>query len=64
MLVDFCGTRCRVSMVNDCRARIVPLSRTKVEIKTLGGAEVTFERPQEAYNISPNSPLEIIGFQP
>lgn len=61
-LVKFCGHDCRVVMVNDCRARLVPLTRKAVKIETLGGKEVIFERPMEGYNVSPNAELEIVGF--
>jgi hypothetical protein len=62
--VMFSGHECRVAMVNDCRARLVPLTRKAVKIETLDGKEVNFERPMEGYNVSPNSSLDIIGFDP
>lgn len=61
-LVRFEGHECRVTFVNDCRARLVPLARKAVKIETLDGTQVAFERPQAGYNISPNSDLEIVGF--
>lgn len=63
MIVDFSGIRCKVVYVSDCRARLVPLTRKAVKIETLGGKEVTFDRPMEAYNVSPNAEVEIVGFE-
>lgn len=60
--VIFAGHECKVVMVNDCRARLVPVTRKAVKIETLEGKEVTFERPQAGYNVSPNAEVEIIGF--
>lgn len=62
-LVRFDNCECRVVMVNDCRARLVPLARKPVKIETLGGKEVCFERPQAAYNVSPNAEVEIVGYE-
>lgn len=61
-VVLFEGLECKVTFVNDCRARLVPLSRKAVTIETLGGKQVAFERPQPGYNVSPNAELEIVGF--
>lgn len=63
-IVLFEGFECKVVYVSDCRARIVPLSRKAVCVKTLGGAEINFERPQVGYNISPNSAVEIVRYEP
>lgn len=62
MIVKFAGHECKIVMVNDCRARLVPLTRKAVKIETLGGKEVSFERPMEGYNVSPNAEVEIVGF--
>ena len=62
-LVKFDNCECRVVMVNDCRARLVPLARKAVKIETVSGKEVNFERPQAGYNVSPNAEVEIVGYE-
>ncbi len=63
MIVMLQGCEHRVEMVNGSRARCVPLSKKKVEIKTRFGEDgeaITFEKNRPGMDISPNSEIEII----
>jgi hypothetical protein len=61
MIIKLSGVEYRVEMVNDCRARCVPLHKVKVTVKDkLKDKEVTFERSAGPINISPNSECEIL----
>lgn len=52
---------CVVEMVNDCRARVRPTRRVRVEFEpSTTGKKVEFIRPSGTFNISPNSELPIV----
>jgi hypothetical protein len=55
----------RVSLVNDCRARLTPISKQRREIVPAtgknAGKPVTIESTGDCISISPNSELDIIG---
>lgn len=51
---------CRVLFVNECRARVKPIKTAKVRFKTLTGQPVEFLSTSNAFDISPNSDVEII----
>lgn len=57
------GIEHRVILVNDCRARVVPLKKVKKSYKTLEGEDVSFEAKGKAVNISPNSEVPIVRFE-
>lgn len=64
MIIKLGGVEYRVEMVNDCRARCVPLQKIKVTVKDkLRDKEVTFERSAGPVNISPNSECQILRRQ-
>jgi hypothetical protein len=54
------GEKHRVEMVNDCRARCVPLAKRERVITPLVGEPVTIQSTGSAINISPNSEIEIL----
>lgn len=65
MLFKHQGAVYRVDMVNECRARCVPVNRVKVERemfdkRTGENKVVSFEHDGAAINISPNSEVEIV----
>jgi len=66
-IVLFEGRKHRVIMVNDSRARILPLEKVQKTIEQIiDGKKVTvasFSGPGVAVNISPNSLCEIVGFE-
>lgn len=65
-IIMFSGERHRVTMVNDCRAVIVPMEKRKTEIQqTIDGKQVVvarFSKYGSSVNISPNSEVEIVGY--
>lgn len=64
MVIEMSGVRYRVDMVNDCRARCVPLDKVKVQVEDkLKGVTKEFERFGSSINISPNSECDIISRQ-
>lgn len=67
MIIIHEGRRHRVVMVNDCRARVIPLERVQREVEQIiDGKKVvvaSFSAPGAAQNISPNSTCEIVGFE-
>ncbi len=59
------GSVYRVEMVNESRARCVPVDKIKVkqtmfDKRTGADKEVEFERTGGAINISPNSEVEVV----
>ncbi len=66
-IVLFAGARHRVTLVNECRARIVPMEKVQTEVEQIiDGKKVvvaTFSKYGVAQNISPNSEIEIIGYE-
>lgn len=60
-LVDYFGEPCRVVMVNECRARLVPVRKLKVTISNLFGRTVTFKRSLPGFNVSVNSEIPILS---
>jgi hypothetical protein len=64
-VVHVFGRLHRVSKLNDCQARIVPLKRqTKTFTPATGnhaGQPVKFTVVEDGHSISPNSPLDILG---
>lgn len=54
------GAEAVVIRVNECRARCMPLARRQVEIKVAQGDSVHFSAPSKAFDISPNSEVEIV----
>ncbi|MCW5554466.1 MAG: hypothetical protein KIS67_20200 [Verrucomicrobiae bacterium] len=67
MTVLFDGEPHRVTMVNDCRARIEPMAKRTQEIRPATGANagrrITFSARQAGHNISPDSPLPILSWE-
>jgi len=65
-LVKFAGEKWKVTSVNDCRAVITPVEKRKTEVKQIiDGKEVvvaSFSKYGSSVNISPNSELEIVGY--
>lgn len=60
-VVRYSGALWRVDFVNDCRARIVPLTKSHVEITDDEGNIVrSFDRMGRGINISPDSVLDIV----
>jgi len=59
-VIELFGTEHVVVMANDCRARVVPLGRKRVDYKTRFGKSVEFETSGTSYNISPNSLVPVI----
>ncbi|MDE2096138.1 MAG: hypothetical protein KGL39_02760 [Patescibacteria group bacterium] len=53
-VVDVSGTRCVVDMVNDCRARCIPMGVREVNYQTTGGKCVAFQVFERCVSISPN----------
>ena len=66
-IVIFSKERWRVDSVNDCRAVIIPLEKRKTEVKQIIDGKETvvasFSRCGASVNISPNSELEIVGYE-
>lgn len=60
-VVEFEGERWLVTMVNDCRARLVPQQKKVVVVVTASGKSVTFQRYGASINVSPNSELPVVG---
>lgn len=62
-VVDYFGTPCVVDLVNDCRARLVPLLRVQIEIKgpITGEKRAEFTRPANNMNIWPETPLPVLA---
>lgn len=56
-LVYFRGEIWEVEKVNECRARIRPLSKKQKKFQTVEG-QVEFEGPGSGLDIAPNSDLE------
>jgi hypothetical protein len=67
MIVLFDGARHRVVMVNESRARIVPMEKVETQVKQIiDGKKVvvaSFSKYGAGQNISPNSEIEIVGFE-
>jgi len=61
MLVRFAHEVHRVVLVNECRAKIVPVARRTVVVQTAGGKRVQFQREERGHNISTESELEVVG---
>jgi len=65
-IVMFNGARHRVTMVNDCRARIVPMEKVETQVEQIiDGKKVvvaSFSKYGVGQNISPNSEIEIVGY--
>ena len=61
------GENWRVVMVNDCRAQIVPIEKRHTEVtQIIDGKETVvakFNKTGAAINISPNSFIDIIGYE-
>lgn len=56
------GEQCSVIMVNECRARVVPLARrTVVFTPVTTGTETSFQASRRGWDISPNSEIKIIS---
>jgi len=51
---------CEVVFVNECRARVRPLTRRQVTMETLNKGTVEFDKAGAPFNISPNSECRII----
>lgn len=49
-----------VEMVNECRARAVPVARKRVDYETVAGKRVKFDTSYASQNISPNSECRIV----
>lgn len=49
-----------VEMVNECRARAVPVARKRVDYETVAGKRVKFDTSYASQNISPNSECKIL----
>lgn len=60
-VVEFEGERWLVTMVNDCRARLVPQQKKVVVVVTASGKSATFQRYGASINVSPNSELPVVG---
>ena len=66
MIIRRSGELWRVVMVNDCRARVVPIDK---QVKTFtpatglnAGKKLVIESSGGGENISPNSEVEIVSF--
>ena len=61
------GENWRVVMVNDCRAQIVPIEKRHTEVtQIIDGKETVvakFNKTGAAVNISPNSFIDIVGYE-
>ena len=66
-IVMFNGARHRVTMVNDCRARIVPMEKVETQVEQIiDGKKVvvaSFSKYGAGQNISPNSEIPILGYE-
>jgi len=66
-IVFHAGEKWRVTMVNDCRAQIVPIEKRHTEVtQIIDGKETVvakFNKTGAAINISPNSFIDIIGYE-
>lgn len=66
-IVFHAGEKWRVTMVNDCRAQITPIEKRHTEvIQIIDGKETVvakFNKTGAAINISPNSFIDIIGYE-
>lgn len=49
-----------VEMVNECRARAVPVAKKRVDYETVEGKRVQFDTTYASQNISPNSECKIV----
>lgn len=49
-----------VEMVNECRARAVPVAKKRVDYETVAGKRVKFDTNFSSQNISPNSECKIV----
>lgn len=63
-LIEVSGEEYHVVMVNDCRARCVPLAKRERTITPKFGDAVTIQSTGNALNISPNSECRILGYKP
>lgn len=54
------GRRHVVEMVNECRARAVPVAKKRVDYETVAGKRVKFDTNYASQNISPNSECKIV----
>src|SRR5688572_1135991 len=67
MIILHEGRKHRVVMVNDCRARILPIEKIQKTVEQIIDGKKTvvasFSSFGAALNISPNSTCEIIGFE-
>jgi hypothetical protein len=61
MVVLLNGEKHRIALVNECRARAVPLAKKRTAFKTLMGKSVAFMQDRRAVNISPNSEVPILS---
>lgn len=67
MIVLFDGARHRVVMVNESRARIVPMEKVETQVEQIiDGKKVvvaSFSKYGAGQNISPNSEIPIVGYE-
>lgn len=49
-----------IEMVNESRARAVPVARKRVDYETVSGKRVAFDTNYASQNISPNSECKIV----
>lgn len=63
-VIEISGSEYHVVMVNDCRARCLPLAKQERTITPKFGEPVTIQSSGSALNISPNSECRIVGRKP
>lgn len=49
-----------IEMVNECRAKAVPVAKKRVDYETVAGKRVKFDTSYASQNISPNSECKIV----
>lgn len=67
MVVEFQGEHWRVTKVNDCCARLIPLRKADKTFTPVtgpnAGKTISIESSRDAINISPNSEIPIISYK-
>lgn len=56
--------RHHVILVNESRARVVPMKKVPKSYTTVMGEKVSFNASGKPFNISPDSEIPIVGFEP
>lgn len=65
MEIVYAGERCRVLMVNDCRALVQPIAQRRRTVTPqtgrYAGKTRTFTEPRKKISISPNAEVDILA---